>query len=210
MRATSAVTIWVLGLVLCACEMKLPHAATPAPPQPVAAKTEPPADSPPSEPLSIPQTQVSLPRSQPIDPEAVAVPPIPPEPSTPRTARAARHPVPQPQSSTPHAKPPENTESAEAPAAPAPEPQRPRIEPVLPADERRQLIEEIASRLKEVDLIAARASSRRMSVPEKNSLERARSLAALAHQELERGNTQQASALADRALLMAQELDRGR
>jgi hypothetical protein len=82
---------------------------------------------------------------------------------------------------------------------------RPKIEPILPAQERRQLQEEIASRLREVDQLIGEITRRRSTESLRGSLARIRSFANLSHQALEHGETLQASALADRALLLAQE-----
>ena len=90
----------------------------------------------------------------------------------------------------------------------ATEPARPRIEPVLPAETRRQLTEEISSRLHEVDQKLSLVSARKLSDAEKDSVEKIRRFANLSHEALEKGDTQQASALADRALFLARELVR--
>jgi hypothetical protein len=204
-------TITVLFVIsLCACEMKVKHAQTPPPPQPVPVKAEPPPDIASNEPLSIPQTQVRLPSPQPINPEAVATPPatLPAEAAAARPAhRPGRRPPAAPTSATPVK--PEPVETAETPPlAPAVEAQRPRIEPALPAEQRRQLNEEIASRQHKIEQMVAGISARRLSESEKRSVERIKSFLDLSHQALERGDTQQAGALADRASLLAQEMTR--
>jgi hypothetical protein len=207
MRLASKTTIGVAALLLCACEMKAPRAKTPTPPQTAAAKTEPPPEPVPSEPLSIPQTQVRLPSPQPLDPEAVVSPP----PSTPagtsaaRTAGRPKKPTPPP---TAAPSKPEAVETAEAPAATEAPPRR--IEPVLPDEQRRRLNEDIVSRLREVDQLLGRIAARTPSDKEKESVERIRSFKDLSFQALERGDTQQANGLADRALLLAKEMLRGR
>jgi hypothetical protein len=209
MSLASKILVGILALALSACDMKLTRAKTPPPPQPVAAKPEPPSDPAANEPLSIPQTQVRLPRPQPIDPEALAMPPVsaPSEPSSPRPShRAARRPSPSPPA-TAQAKPEPPLETTEAPPV-ATEPARPRIEPVLPAEQRRQLTEAISSRLHEVDQILNRIPVQKLSDAQKDSVERIRRFANLSHEALEKGDMQQAGALADRALLLAQGLVR--
>lgn len=205
-------TVTVLFAVsLCGCEMKLKRAQTPPPPQPVPVKTEPPQETASNEPLSIPQTQVRLPSPQPINPEAIATPPA----TLPAEATAA-HPAHRPGRSRPPAGPPlaapvkpEAVETAETPqAAPAVEAPRPRIEPALPAEQRRQLNEEIVSRQHKIEQMVAGITARRLSESEKRSVERIKSFLNLSHQALERGDTQQAGALADRASLLAQEMTR--
>jgi hypothetical protein len=208
MRLSSKILVRILALALSACDMKLTRAKTPPPPQPTEAKADPPPSEPaPNEPLSIPQTQVRLPRPQPIDPEALATPPVSTPSEAPRPPRhAARRPAPQPPVTAP-AKPEPSVETAEAPP-PATEPARPRIEPVLPAEQRRQLTEDVASRLHEVDQILTRVSARKLNDGQKDAVERIRNFENLSHQASDRGDTQQASALADRALLLARELVR--
>jgi hypothetical protein len=208
MSLASKILVGILALALSACDMKLTRAKTPPPPQPVAAKSEPLSDPAANEPLSIPQTQVRLPRPQPVDPEALAMPPVsaPSEPSAPRPShRAARRPSPSPPA-TAQAKPEPPLETTDAPPV-ATEPARPRIEPVLPAEQRRQLTEAISSRLHEVDQILSRISARKLA-EEKDTVEKIRSFANLSHQASDRGDMQQAGALADRALVLAQGLVR--
>jgi hypothetical protein len=205
MRQVSKITIAVLALGLSACDMDLKRAQTPPVPQPVAAKPEPPPAPAANEPLSTPQTQVRLPSPQPIDSEALATPQIyVPEPSTAPSTRKRR---PSPQQATVAAPKPD---SAETDAPPAPEATRPAIEAVLPADQRRQMTEDISSRLKEVEQALGRAAARGLTDAQKNSVETIRTFQHLSYQALEQGDIQKASGLADRALLLAQELDRAR
>ncbi len=207
MRLASKTLVGVLALALSGCDMKVMRAKTPPPPQPTAVTVEAPPDPAASEPLSIPQTQVHLPRPQPIDPEALAIPPVsaPSEPSAPRPShRAARRPAPSPATAAP-SKPDPPVETAEAPPV-ATEPARPRIEPVLPAEQRRQLTEAISSRLHEVDQILSRISVQKLTDVQKDSVERISRFANLSHEALEKGDMQQAGALADRALVLAQGL----
>jgi hypothetical protein len=209
MSLASKILVGILALALSACDMKLTHAKTPPPPQPTAATAESPPEQAASEPLSIPQTQVRLPRPQPIDPEALAMPPVstPTEPSAPRPSRhATKRPSPSPPAAA-QAKPEPPVETAEAPPV-ATEPARPRIEPVLPAEQRRQLTEAISSRLHEVDQILNRIPVQKLSDAQKDSVERIRRFANLSHEALEKGDMQQAGALADRALVLAQGLVR--
>src|SRR5438105_7802901 len=119
MRLISKVLIGVLAISLSACEMRLKHAQTPPPPQPAAAsKPAPPAEPVSSEPLSIPQTQVRLPHPQPIDPEALAVPPVNPRTDAHHAAqKAGRRPSPTAGPATSPTKP-DAVETAEGPVPP--------------------------------------------------------------------------------------------
>jgi hypothetical protein len=207
MRRILKLIIGVMALLLSGCEMKIPHAKPAAPPQPAAAKAEPPPEPASNDPLSIPQTQVRLPNPQPIDPDALAPPPVPPaETAQPHPSRRPKRQAPQPASASPPGKP-ETVESADAP--PSTE-ERPPIGPVLSDDERRRQNEDISSRLKDVDQMLGRLSTLRLSDAEKNSVERIRSFQKLARDAQEHGQIQQASALAERAVLLAQEVLRGR
>ena len=80
----------------------------------------------------------------------------------------------------------------------------------MPADQRRQTIEDIAARLQDVEQTIGRLPSQHLSDGEKASVERVRSMVALSRQTLDRGDIQQAGELAVRALLLAQDLVRGR
>jgi hypothetical protein len=208
MRPLRQTSIVVLVLLLSACEMKLPRAKTAPPPQPASVKTEPPPEPASSEPLSIPQTQVRLPNPQPIDPDALATPPSPPaEPAqTHPSRRSSRRQGPQPASASPAGKP-ETSETADA--VPSTEP-RPPIGPVLSDDERRRLNEDVASRLKDVDQMLGRIANLRLSDAEKGSVERIRSFQKLSRDAMDHGEIEKASALAERAVLLAQEVLRGR
>lgn len=205
MRPVIKATVGVLVLLLPACELKVKQAKTPTAPQPTVARAEPPPPEPaaPSEPLSTPQTHVVLPQPQPIDPDAVVTPPVPPEPSPPRPKR----PRARPQTAVSPAKP-EQVESAEAPPATEAPPRR--MEPVLPENQRLQRIQEITVRLREVDQILDRVKGQSQSESQKVTWGQIRSLADQAYAARDEGDIQKASGLADRALLLAQDLERGR
>jgi hypothetical protein len=210
MRPVLHTTIVLLALVLSACEMKTPRAKTQPPPQPDSAKAEPAPESAPTEPLSSPQTQVRLPSPQPIDPDALATPPVyvPADASQTNKARhGGKKQGPQPASAASPGKP-ETVEAADAP--PATETSRPPIGPVLSDEERRRMTEDISSRLQEVEKMLGRIAALHPTDAEKASVEKIRSFHRLSHEALERGEIQQANALADRAVLLAQEVLHGR
>lgn len=213
MGQASKIAIAVLVLGLPACETNWKRAQTPPPPQPAAVKPEPPSAPSANEPLSIPQTQVRLPPPQPIDSEALATPQVyvPTGPSTARsTSKTNRRPSPPPAASAATVTPPK-PDSAEAdPPQAAAEAQRPAIEPVLPANQRRQMTEDISSRLKEVDQALGRATARGLATTQKAAIDTIRTFRDLSYKALEEGDIQKAGGLADRALLLAQELDRAR
>jgi hypothetical protein len=203
MRPLWNISIGILILVLSGCEMKKHQVQTAPPPRPAAVRTELPPESVPDEPLSIPQTQVRLPNPQPINPQALATPPVPTEPSAPRTARKTpKRPSPPP-AATASAKP-EAQDTGEAPSAT----ERPRqpIGPVLSDEARRKLNEDTASQLKEVDDMLARIMTLHLTDQEQRSAQTIRSFESLSRSATERGEIQQASELAKRALLLAQEV----
>ena len=202
MRPVLKIAIGVTALVLYGCDFNLTQAKTPPPPQPTAARAEPPpAPSVPAEPLSTPQTQVKLPQPQPINPEAVVTPPITPEPSRtrPKRPRAGI------QATAPPPAKPEPVETAEAPQAEAP-PRR--MEPVLPEELRRQKNEEISARLKEVEQTLIRFTPQ--TEAQKRIVEQINSFKTQAYQAKDEGDIQKASGLAERALLLVQDLTRAR
>jgi hypothetical protein len=203
MRPFFKTTLGLLVLLLTACELKVKQAKTPAAPQPAVARAEPPPSPPSNEPLSIPQTQVRLPDPQPIADGAVVVPPTPPEPAA--TQQKPRRP--RPRQATASSSKPEPAETTDTPPADLP-PRR--MEPVLPEEQRRQRIEEISNRLHEVDQTLTRVIARGLSESQKHAVERIRNFATRAYQAKDQGDIKTASGLADRALLLAQELDRAR
>lgn len=202
MRPVLKITIGVTALLLSACEFKLKQAKTPPPPQPTVARAEPPPAPPvPAEPLSTPQTQVKLPQPQPINPEAVVTPPITPEPSPPRPKRPRAG---VQASAAPPAKP-EPVETAEAPP---PETPPRRMEPVLPEELRRQKNEEISARLREVEQTLARFTPQ--TEAQKHIVEQINNFKTQAYRAKDEGDIQKASGLAERALLLVQDLTRAR
>ena len=209
MKRITLSLVLTLGLALAGCSLRGdPQAKTPAPPAPSAARPAQaetrPADSA-GELLSIPQTQVRLPKAQPIDPEALATQPVmlPDPPPVNTTARPLRRP---PTAAPAKPEPPDATADTTHPA----ETQRARIEPLLPADERRQLIEETDKRLRQAEEMVDRLSLRPLNNEQRSAVDRIRSFTKQSRQALDRSETQQAVELADRALLLAQELERAK
>jgi len=204
MRLVFKTSLGLLVLLLSACELKLKQAKTPPALQPTVARAEPPPTPPSNEPLSTPQTNVRLPDPQPISPEADATPPTPPEPTSLQT-KPHRHTAPQAPAASPPK--PEQAETAETPPATDLPPRR--IEPVLSEDQRRQVMIEISGRLHDVDEMLARLSARNLSESQKHTVERIRNFVKLAYDAKDQGDIPKANGLADRALKLAQDLDRG-
>ena len=202
MRPIFKAAICILALWFSACELKLKRAKTPPAPQPTVAQAEPAPPPAPVEPVSTPQTQVRLPQPQPINPEAIVTPPVPPEPA-PIHAKKKGRPTPAP----PPAKP-EPVETAEAPATPEAPPQR--LEPLISEQQRLQREEEISARLKEVKQTLSRVTARPLSELEKRQVQQINNFTDQAYKAKDQGDIQKASGLADRALLLVQDLARGR
>src|SRR5579871_1749177 len=202
MRLPLIVTIALLTLLISACGLKVKQQAkTPPVPQPTMAKAEPPPVPVSTEPLSIPQTQVRLPQPQPVDPQAVVLPPPPAEPvvSHQKKSRPPRAPA-QPK--------PEPAETADTP--PPAEAQPHRLEPVMPEDQRRQQIEEISARLSKADAALNQILTQPLTDQKKRDAAKIRNLANQAYKAKDEGDIQKANGLADRIQLMIQDLSRGR
>lgn len=200
--------IFVLLAAACAgtlgCALKAhttSHAAPTAPPPQTAAT--PPTEE---EPISIAQTNVLLPKPQPIQAEALAdapseVPRVPVPPSqAPKQPRNTAPPRAEPRPST----------VAAAPQGPQPPPAAPptrvRIRPVESAAERRRLQGEIGARQRQVQDILAKARARQLSDAEKSAADRIQAFLEQTEVALKDQDLRQAEALSNRALLLCQEL----
>lgn len=186
-------------------------AAAPAPVAPLTRQS--PSTAVDDEPISIAQTNVVLPKPQPIQADALgAAPPEvtrAPEPSN-QTAKpripAAPKAEPRPQTSVVTAPP-----QGPAPPPPAnPAGSRRRIRPVESAAEHHRLLTEIGSRQKQVQDILAKAKTRQLSEQEKAAAERIQAFLDQTAEALKDQDLQQAEALSSRALLLCQELSPGK
>jgi hypothetical protein len=197
------------GLGTVGCAMKAartaPGAVAPGPhPQPTV--SAPAAD----EPISVAQTNIVLPKPQPIQAEALATlpPETPPAPeplnhTTKPRAPAAPRPEPRPQA---------GAQTAQGPPPPpvSPATSRPRIRPVeSPADQHR-LLTEIGARQRQVQDILAKAKTRQLSDAEKSAADRIQAFLEQTEAALKDKDLQQADALSNRALLLCPELNPGK
>ena len=123
MKLTEAILAACMAMSLAGCALrgapKTAHTTPPAP-NPVVTQAVPP---PPPAPLSIPQTNVDLPKSQPLDPEALVTLPPPPEPPA-ETSTATRSPR-RPPGAVPTAPPRTETPPPAVVTVPQPEQERP-------------------------------------------------------------------------------------
>jgi hypothetical protein len=162
----------------------------------------------PEPPLSTPQTEAQLPAPQPISPEALAtvqqpveVEPVelPPPPKLPRRT-------------SPPNPPRVDAGQAEVPqvAPPTVEEPRGRIQPMVPAEEARRIMDEIQKRKSEITTLVNRAKGRRLSENEQDALERIPSLVAQTDEAVGRGDIRQADKLSELALTLARTLQNER
>jgi hypothetical protein len=172
-------------------------AAVPPQPQPVAQ----PKPAPPPEPLSVPQTQVQLPPPQPVNQEALATVP-PPEPAEPAAA-------PKPVRRTGAAPPPPKPEVVTAAPPPA-EPERPPIQEIVPADERRRYKESADGAKREIRQLLEQARLHHLTAEQRTVVKRITSFVTQSEDADKRGDMRMADALAQRGLVWARELAGGK
>ena len=204
----AAFCAWILALPACSLRPggSKPRtvAATPKPIPPQA----PPAEPAPELPISVPQTQVTLPSPQPIQAEALATarpatPPAP-EPASPAVRQQRNQAVSRPESRQPAANP---APPAGPPTAQANPPGRVRIRPVESDAERRRLMSTITARQKQVQGVLAKAKNRHLTETEKSAVERIEAFLDQTRAALKDQDLQQAEALSNRALLLSQVLN---
>jgi hypothetical protein len=176
---------------------------------PVAAPAvpKPPSTPAPDEPVSVAQTNVYLPKAQPIQAEALAAPPpeLPPAPEPLNQNAKPRGPA----TPRPEARQPAGVQAVQGPAPP-PTTSRRRIRPVESAAERRRILTEIGTRQRQVQDILAKAKTRQLSDAEKGAAERIQSFLEQTEAALKDQDLQQAEALSNRALLLCPELNLGK
>jgi hypothetical protein len=198
MRGASCTLVLALAVLLAGCFLqgKQPVArTTPAAPAPAAKSAAP------SQPLSAPQTQVELPPPQPVSDAALAAGEASqeaPEPATPpRPVR--RNPGP----------PAINPARPETPAPPAAteEPARAPIQEVLSADESKRLQDSAAQCKREIRRLVEQARLRRLNNHELSAVARIEGMVKLSDDAEAKGDMREADALAERALVLAKDLD---
>jgi hypothetical protein len=173
--------------------------AAPAAPAPLAK----PAPAPPSPALSIPQTHVELPKPQPVDPEALETEPPPPE-APPAAATTA---PPRSRRANPAVSQPAPT----PPAAAGPPPDtRETVQEIVPPAELKRLQEDAQARRREANQILDQLGRRQLSRSEQNVAATIRSFLALSGEAENRNDLRQADSLAERAQILAKELQSGK
>ena len=180
----------LLGLAGCAARAK--------PAVPAAAPVAP---APPPEPLSIPQTQVQLPRPQPFDPDslstappAAALPPAAPPPATkpPQTTRRQAAPPPKPETPPPA------------------EPVRLPIQEILPSNVQQQLRRSAQDHRSQALQLVAQAQRRSLTAAEQALVTRINQFVKSSSDAEKNGDLRSADDLAGRAHILAKELQSGK
>ena len=199
MRGT-VVLIFVSLLALVSCAKHAAKAAapvTPAAPKPVAA-----APPPPPPPLSTPQTRVELPEPQLVDPAAWE-----------RTSAQDAPPVIKPQTPPRKQLPAQTTTSpATPPPATAPPAESPQvaIQEVISPTEKNLLQDQIQGRRREVKQILEQLSKRRPARGQQTIVNDIRNFMVLSDEAEKRNDLRQADAFAERAQILARDLQNGK
>jgi hypothetical protein len=196
-----------IGTVGCAAK-----AARTAPVAPLAAPQPQPAakTSVADEPISIAQTNIVLPKPQPIQAEALSTPP-PEAPRAPEPLNQTAKPR-VPAAPKPEPRQQAGAQAVQGPAPPPPNPaaSRPRIRPVESAADQHRMLTEIGARQQQVRDILAKAKTRNLSDAEKSAAERIQAFLDQTEAALNDKDLQQAEALSNRALLLCPELNPGK
>ena len=199
MKRTEAILVGCLAIFLAGCSLRgAPKTAIATPPVPKPEVAPPPA---PPQPLSIPQTHVDLPQPQPLDPEALQTLPVPeptPEKEPPRSRPNANR-ITTPAPPKPEAGPPQTE----------PEP-RPEIQAIVPPGEQKRLHDSVAQHKAEINQILNQVNNRRQTVPLRSKIRTIRSFLDVADEAEKRGDLKQADGLAERAWILAKELQDGK
>jgi hypothetical protein len=190
-------------LALASCLQRGPSSkaaapVTPAAPKPVAA-----APAPPPPPLSIPQTHVELPAPQPLEPAALETETAPPDAQLPAVrppTGTPRRPGPPPAAAPAVTPPPATAEPAEAP----------RIQEVIPQAELDKLREQAKGRRDEVARIFDQLGKRGLARFPKSVVESIKNFLELSKEAEARNDMRQADALAERAQILARDLQNGK
>jgi hypothetical protein len=197
-RGAKFTLVLALAFLLAGCLLqgKKPVAqTTPAAPAPAAKSAAP------SQPLSVRQTQVELPPPQLVPDEALAAGEVSQDTSEPAAApRPVRRSPATPASSPAH---------PEAPVPPAAteEPARAPIQQVLSADESKRLQDSAAEHKHEIRRLVDQARLRRLNGHELSVVARIEGMVKLSDDAGAKGDMREADALAERALVLAKDLD---
>ena len=204
MNAKALLTVAAV-ILLAGCSLRGKPAKSvvlPAAPMPVAA----PKPAAPSPALSIPQTRVELPKPQPLDPAALVTEPRAPElPEPPPAVVPAR-----PRRTSPSASQPASPAAA-APAATTPPPEtRETFQEIVSPAELKRLQDQALARRREATQILDQMSRRQLTSAEQGVAATIRNFLALSEEAEKHNDPRQANALAERAQILAKELQSGK
>jgi hypothetical protein len=204
MNAKALLTV-VAVILLAGCSLRGKPAKTvvvPAAPKPVVAPA--PALPPPA--LSLPQTRVELPKPQPVDPAALATEPRPPElPEPPPAVAPAR-----PRRTSPAASQPARPAASTPPAATPPPETRETFQEIVSPAELKRLQDQALARRREANQILDQLSRRQLTATEQGVAATIRNFLALSEEAEKHNDPRQANALAERAQILAKELQSGK
>jgi|HubBroStandDraft_6_1064221.scaffolds.fasta_scaffold457541_1 hypothetical protein len=178
------------------------QAVVPPPPKPEAVQQPPPEPQ-----LSTPQTVVTLPELQPVNPGAI------PKVQTVEAAPPLEKTEAPPTTRTPHraavtTKTTDQGSDAEPPPTP-PAPEQAPFQPILNADELKRIKGDIDGRKKEINEKLSRAKGHSLSEHDQSLVDHINSFLAQCQLAEARGDYSQADALSERALILAKELQGG-
>ncbi len=201
MRRAKVVLVAVMTVPLAGCVLSgkpKTVAAGPPPPQPI-------ATAPPPEPLSIPQTHVDLPLPQPLDPDALK-PAQTVDPAPQVQAKPSAPPLkPPPRGPATSSKPPDPPPPA---AEPEQQPARPQIQEILSADAEKQLRD--SARRHQAD---TRDLLKGVKPKTENQIRTKAEIDQFIKQSMDAeaaGDMRKADQLAERAFVLAKELQSGK
>ena len=195
-----------MSLAGCVLRGKQTQKVSAPPPTPVPAAK--PASAPPPQPLSIPQTQAQLPAPQPIAPGALATTtPAEPPAETQPAQRAPRRPT-RPVAGPPRPEiPPAQVQTPPVPATG--EAERPPVQEIVPAGESNRLRESAEARKQEIRKTLDQAQSRSLSRDQRAVISRIQTFLQQSDDAQKKGDMRLADALAQRAQVLARELQNG-
>lgn len=200
MRKAPACIVAIVSVVASGCVMS-GKTAKPVTPAPVVAKpVVPPPPAPPPEPLSVPQTQVELPRPQEVDPAAFATDApvtveLPGPPAAPRPPAVRR---------------PTRTETPPQAVPATPEPAPSPIQEIVSPAEAKRLQDQAIARRRDAQSIVDQLSHRQLTPAEKDVVTRITSLLTSSVDAERKNDMKLADALADRAQILARDLINGK
>jgi hypothetical protein len=209
MRTAQTILVLATALLLVGCPLRKQSAAKnlPPAPQPVTKPAEP---APPPAQLSVPQTQVELPPPQPVSPDAVAAAQLPAgEPVEPPSAPPRNPSRRRSAASAPSAPKPE-PEVAAPPATPPPAENATPIQEILPPSEQKRYQETADNQKREIRQWLDQARARRLNRTEAGRKKTIESLVKLSDQAEALGDMRQAAEIAERAWILAKDLQSGR